>query len=82
VAAGKADAYAETELLSDRREGKFMVSYATAGGWVALTKAMLSEVLGAGRDVTLAGVPCSAADALKLMHPRLVVLGPNHVPPA
>ena len=80
VAAGKADAYGETDLLADRREGKFVVSYATAGGWVAITKAMLTDVLGAGRDVKIAGVPFSAAQALTLLCPGLAVLGGTQAP--
>src|SRR6185503_19104520 len=53
VAAHKADAADETRLLSDRREGKCLLSYQTPGGWVAITKAILTEVSGAGRDVKI-----------------------------
>jgi hypothetical protein len=73
VTAQRADEYDEAELLRDRREGKFIVSYKTAGGWVAVTKALLTEVLGAGRNAKIEGVPRAAADALKLMCPGLVV---------
>ena len=38
VAAHKADSYDEPHLLSDRREGKCVLSYKTPGGWVAITK--------------------------------------------
>jgi hypothetical protein len=72
VAAHKADYRDEPHLLSDRREGKCVVSYKTAGGWVAITKAILTEVLGAGRNVKLAGVPREAVGVLKLMCPDLV----------
>ena len=44
------------------------------GGWVAITKAVLSDVLEAGRDAKLTGLPPAAAEALKLMYPELVVL--------
>jgi hypothetical protein len=74
VAAHKAEAYDETQLLNDRREGKFVVSYRTPGGWLAITKAVLTEVLGEGRDVRVVGLPREAADALKLMCPGLVIL--------
>ena len=73
VAAHKADACDETQLLSDRREGKCVVSYKTPGGWVAITKAILTEVLGAGRDVKIVGLPPEAAGVLTLMCPGLVV---------
>ena len=76
VAAHKADYYDEPRLLSDRREGKCVVSYQTPGGWVAITKAILTEVLGAGRDVKIVGLPPVAVGVLKLMCPNLVVADP------
>ena len=81
VAAHKADAYDETHLLSDRREGKHVLSYQTPGGWVAMTKAILTEVLGEGRDVKIVGLPPVAAGVLKLMCPNLVVL-PEQISPS
>ena len=81
VAAHKADSLDEPHLLSDRREGKCLVSYKTPGGWVAITKAILTEVLGAGRDVKIVGLPPAAIGVLKLMCPSLVVL-PENVPPS
>jgi hypothetical protein len=80
VAAHKADYYDEPQLVSDRREGKFVLSYQTPGGWVAITKAVLTEVLGAGRDVKIVGLPSLAVEVLKLMCPNLVIL-PENVPP-
>jgi len=77
VAAHEAESYAEPRLLSDRREGKCVLSYKTPGGWVAITKAILTEVLGAGRDVKIVGLPPVAVGALKLMCPGLVVLPEN-----
>ena len=74
VAAHKADAYDETQLLSDRREAKCVLSYQTPGGWVGITKAILTEVLGAGRDAKIVGLPPAAVGVLKLMCPNLVVL--------
>jgi hypothetical protein len=67
VAADKAHAYDQTQLLRDRQEGMFVVSYETSGGWVAITKDILTDVLGAGRDVRIAGLPIMAAGVLKLM---------------
>lgn len=73
VAAHKAVDYDEPQLLSDRREGKCVVSYKTPTGWVAITKAVLTDVLGAGRDVKIVGLPPEAVGVLKLMCPNLVV---------
>jgi len=72
VAAHKADYSDEPRLLSDRREGRCLVSYQTGGGWVAMTKAVLTEVVGAGRDVKIVGLPPAAVGVLKLMCPDLV----------
>jgi hypothetical protein len=62
----------EAQILSDRREGRCVLSYKTPGGWVAVTKSILTEVLGEGQDVTFAGLPPVAAEVLKLMCPLLV----------
>jgi hypothetical protein len=72
VAAHQAESYDEAQLLQERQEGEFILSYKTPGGWVAITKDILTEVLGAGRDVKIAGLPRDAAAALKLMCPNLL----------
>jgi hypothetical protein len=74
VAAHKAEACDETQISSDRQEGRCVVSYRTPGGWAAITKAILTEVLGAGRDVKIIGLPSEAVGVLQLMCPSLVVL--------
>ena len=79
VAAHKAESYDETQLLSDRREGKCVLSYETPGGWVAVTKTVLTEVFGVGRDVKIVGLPPVAVEVLKLMCPNLVTL-PENIP--
>jgi len=63
----QAHPYDERQLLSDRHEGKCLVSYRTADGWAAIGKGILTEILAAGRDATAAGLPPAAADVLKLM---------------
>jgi hypothetical protein len=68
------ESYDEIRLLSDRREVRCLLSYKTPGGWVAITKTILTEVLGAGRDVKIVGLPPEAVGVLKLMCPDLVVL--------
>ena len=80
VAAQTAEAYDETQLLSDRREGKCVVSYKTPGGWVASTKTSLTEVLGAGLDAKIVGLPPVAVGVLTLMCPNLVILPENVAP--
>ena len=67
VSAGKAFAADEPHLLRERREGKCVVSYKTSGGWVAITKDVLTEVLESGRDAKVVGLPSAAAGVLQLM---------------
>ena len=64
---------ASERLLHERREGTFIVSYETSGGWVAITKDVLTEVLAAGRDTKILGLPGAAAAVLRLMCPDLVL---------
>ncbi|HEY8521621.1 MAG TPA: hypothetical protein VIN61_16230, partial [Gammaproteobacteria bacterium] len=72
VTAGKAVACEPAQLASDRQEGIFVVSYETSGGWVGVTKDFLTEVLGAGQDAKIVGLPEAAAQSLRLMCRGLV----------
>jgi hypothetical protein len=80
VAAHKAEYSDEPHISSDRREGRCVLSYKTPGGWVAITKAILTDVLGAGHDVKIVGLSPVAVGVLKLMCRSLVIL-PEDVPP-
>jgi hypothetical protein len=75
VAAHRAHFHDQARLLHDRQEGMFAVSYQTAHGWTALTKDFLTEVLGAGQDVKVVGLPRAAAAVLKLTCPNLTAPG-------
>lgn len=76
VAAQQAEARDEGDLLHCRMEGEFLVSYKTAGGWLALTKDLLTDVLGRGHDARIE-MPPAPAEVLQLMCPAMVVL-PRH----
>jgi hypothetical protein len=80
VATNYAIACDQSQLLRSRLEGEFIVSYETAGGWVGISKDVLTDVLGAGRNAKIAGLPRAAAHVLKWMCPELVVLSPNAKP--
>ena len=77
VAARKAEPQDESRLLSDRHEGKHVLSYKTPGGWAAITKSILTEILGEGRDVKIVGLRPEAVGTLKLTCPNLVVVPEN-----
>lgn len=74
VAAQKAAWRDEKQLQNDRREGRFLLTCKTPGGWLAIDKTILTEVLGTGHDAKIAGLPRPAVGALKLMCPDLVML--------
>jgi hypothetical protein len=71
VAAHKAQPCDQQRLLDDRNEGMHLLSYQTPGGWVAIRKDFLTELLGAGRDVKIEDLPVVAAGVLRLMCPTL-----------
>jgi hypothetical protein len=73
VAAHKAEPYDRAQLLAWRQEGHFLVSYQTPDGWIALKKDLLTEVLGAGRDARIVGLPLDAAQVLRLMCADLAI---------
>jgi hypothetical protein len=86
VAAHKAEPYDRAQLLRDRQEGHFLVSYETPGGWIALMKDLLTEVLAEGRDARVVGLPLEAAQVLRFMCTDLVlpesVADQANVPPS
>jgi hypothetical protein len=67
VAAYKAEFCDQGRLLRDRQEGHFLVSWETPGGWMAIRKSVLAEVLAAGLDARITGLPDDAAQILGLM---------------
>jgi len=74
LAAHKAKPYDQAQLLAGRREGHFLVSYETPGGWIALKKDLLTEVLRVGRDARIVGLPLDAAQVLRLMCTDITIL--------
>jgi hypothetical protein len=67
----------QARLTNDRQEGRSLLSHDTPGGMVAIGKAVLTDVLGTGRDTKVCGLPPSAVQVLKLMCPELAVVGAN-----
>lgn len=62
-------------LLHCRLEGEYLVSAATAGGWLALSKDLLTDIVGEGLDAGIAVLPPGAGAVLQLMCPDLVIDG-------
>jgi hypothetical protein len=82
VEAHKTESYDRAQVLHKRQEGHFLVSYETPGGWTALKKELLTEVLGAGCDARVAGLPLDAAQVLRLMCTDLVIPPENDCDPS
>jgi hypothetical protein len=62
----------QAQLRRHLQEGHFLVSYETPSGWTGLKKELLTEILGAGRDARIAGLPPDAAQVLRLMCTDLI----------
>lgn len=73
VAAHRAEACDQARLLRDRREGEYLASWQTAGGWTAVSKDLLTAVLGVGQDARLSGLPAAAAAVLEVTCAGLAV---------
>jgi hypothetical protein len=80
----EAEPYDQAQLLREWQEGHFLVSYETPGGWIALRKSLLTEVLATGGDARIVGLPLDVAQVLCLMCTGLVmpknvasILGPG-----
>ncbi|MGV3591496.1 MAG: hypothetical protein ACO1PZ_07380 [Gammaproteobacteria bacterium] len=67
IAAGNAVAKDETDLLHCRNEGEYLVSFASGSGWTAVTKDLLSDVIGHGRGARIVTLPATPAAILRLM---------------
>lgn len=72
VANGAATPRDEARLVAERNEGEFLVSFQGGHGWTALSKDLLTDLLGNGRDAVVRGLPASAFQVLLLMYPDLV----------
>ncbi len=76
VASGRARLMEQDSLLHDRHEGIYLVSYQTPGGWVAISKDVLTEVLGTGNSARVPELPSPAAGVLRHMCKDLVLPAP------
>ena len=63
--------YTNPKMLRERQDSLSVTK--TPGGWIALKKNLLTEVLGKGRDARIVGVPLGAAQVLRLMCADLLI---------
>jgi hypothetical protein len=72
IATGQAQSCDTRRLLGNRQEGMYLVSYQTPGGWVAISKDVLTDMVAAGENLNLGGLPAAATQVLRVMYPSLV----------
>jgi hypothetical protein len=65
-------AFPKSQILSDRKEGRFLASVESEGKWFAVSKVLLTTCLCQGKDALIADVPAAAIDVLRLSCRELV----------
>ena len=69
-----ATAFPRSQIVSDRREGRFLASAEINGTWFAVAKVVLTTCTSQGKDAMITGVPDAVIDVLRLTCPELLVL--------
>ena len=71
---GTADQNGEHDIAFDRREGRCLVSYEADGEWLAVSKSVLTYVIGQGQDALITDIDPKGIEVLRLTCPGVVVL--------
>jgi hypothetical protein len=66
----------KNQILTDRKEGRFLASVEADGKWFGISKVILTVLTSQGKDALITGVPSSAVDVLRLTCPGLLTLPP------
>ena len=67
-----ATAFPKTQILLDRREGRYLASAEAEGRWFCVSKAILTACTSRGRDALITGVPAAVVDGLRLTCDEIV----------
>jgi hypothetical protein len=59
-------AFPKSQILSDRKEGRFLASVESGGQWFAVSKVLLTTCICQGKDALISDVPTAAIEALRL----------------
>ncbi len=65
-------AFPRSQILSDRKEGRFLASVESEGKWFAVSKVLLTTCLCQGKDALITDVPGAVIDVLRLTCPEIV----------
>ena len=67
-------AFPRSQILIDRNEGRFLASAEIDGKWFAVSKTVLTAVLGQGKDALVTDVPGPVIDILTVTCGELLVV--------
>jgi hypothetical protein len=62
------------DIEFDRKEGRCLVSYEDDGQWCAISKSILTHVMGQGKDALITGIAPTGIETLRLTCPGVIVL--------
>jgi hypothetical protein len=65
-------AFPRSQILSDRKEGRFLASVEAEGKWFAVSKVLLTTCNCQGKDAVITDVPAPVIEVLRLTCPELV----------
>jgi hypothetical protein len=65
-------AFPRSQILSDRKEGRFLASVEAKGKWFAVSKVLLTTSLCEGKDALITDVPAAVVEVLRLTCPELL----------
>jgi hypothetical protein len=69
-----ATAFPKSQILIDRNEGRFLASAEIDGKWLAVSKTVLTAILGQGKDALVTDVPGPVIDILTVTCGELIVV--------
>jgi hypothetical protein len=72
--ASGATAFPRSQIIRDRREGRFLASVEIDGKWFGISKVVLTLCTSQGKDALVTGVPRAMLDVLRLTCPGICVM--------
>ena len=67
-------AFPKSQILTDRNEGRLLASAEIEGRWFAVSKTILTQVIGRGFDALIVDVPEPVIEVLRMTNPGLIVV--------
>ena len=67
-------AFPKSQILTDRNEGRLLASADIEGKWFAVSKTILTQVIGRGFDALIVDVPDPVIEVLRITSPGLIMV--------